>query len=162
AARYAEMNGCAYRAGFDPARCRLTVNRWIVSALAAAARQTEEAIEAFRFNDAANALYQFAWGSFCDWYIEFTKPILLGEDEAAGAKLTLLIKDAAPATLTRLAAHRELVLRLARLERAEPLAGEPPKGAIQVVLDEATLLLPLGGIMDLAHERARLAKEIAR
>jgi valyl-tRNA synthetase len=80
----------------------------------------------------------------------------------AAAKLALLVKDAAPSTLARLATHRELVLRLARLERAEPLTGEPPKGAIQVVLDEATLLLPLGGIMDLAQERARLAKEIAR
>jgi valyl-tRNA synthetase len=54
------------------------------------------------------------------------------------------------------------VLRLARLERAEKLSGAPAKGAIQIVLDEATLLLPLGDIMDLAQERARLAKEIAR
>ena len=40
----------------------------------------------FRFSDAANAVYQFTWGSFCDWYIEMIKPILYGEDEAAKAE----------------------------------------------------------------------------
>jgi valyl-tRNA synthetase len=80
----------------------------------------------------------------------------------ATAKIALLLKDAAPATLARLAAHRDLILRLARLESAEALSGEAPKGAVQSVLDEATILLPLGGIMDLGQERARLAKEIAR
>jgi valyl-tRNA synthetase len=80
----------------------------------------------------------------------------------AAAKIALLLKDAAPATLARLAAHRDLILRLARLESAEALSGEAPKGAVQSVLDEATILLPLGGIMDLGQERARLAKEIAR
>ncbi|MDX1581246.1 MAG: class I tRNA ligase family protein, partial [Alphaproteobacteria bacterium] len=38
--------------------------------------------EAYRFNEAAGALYQFVWHSFCDWYLEFTKPLLGGEDEA--------------------------------------------------------------------------------
>jgi valyl-tRNA synthetase len=74
----------------------------------------------------------------------------------------LLLKDAAAATLTRLAGHRDLILRLARLDRADSLAGEVPKGAVQAVLDEATLILPLGEIMDLGQERQRLAKEIAR
>jgi len=86
AARYAEMNGCAYVRGFDPASCRLTVNRWIIGALAEAGRRAGEAIDAFKFNEAAGALYQFVWGSFCDWYIEFSKPILLGADEAAKAE----------------------------------------------------------------------------
>ena len=36
----------------------------------------------FRFSDAANAVYQFVWGSFCDWYIEMIKPILYGDNEA--------------------------------------------------------------------------------
>ena len=39
----------------------------------------DAAIEAYKFNDAANALYQFVWGTFCDWYLEFTKPILSGD-----------------------------------------------------------------------------------
>ena len=39
-------------------------------------------IEAYRFNEAATALYQFAWGTFCDWYLEAIKPVLLGADGA--------------------------------------------------------------------------------
>jgi valyl-tRNA synthetase len=246
AARYAEMNGCAYVQGFDPASCRLTVNRWIIGELAEAGRRAGDAIEAFKFNEAANALYQFTWGSFCDWYIEFSKPILLGTDEAAkaetravtawvlgeivhllhptmpfiseeiwenlagpeagrlitarwpshpaaiadadaraemdwvvrlisavrtvrvemnvpaAAQIPLRLKDAAPESLRRLATHRDLILRLARLDSAEPLTGEVPKGAVQAVLDEATIMLPLGSVIDLAQERARLAKEITR
>ena len=48
-----------------------------------AQRQVESALAAYRFNDAADALYHFAWGEFCDWYLEFTKPILSGGDDAA-------------------------------------------------------------------------------
>jgi valyl-tRNA synthetase len=246
AARYAEMNGCTYVAGFAPEQCRLTVNRWIVGALAEAGQRTSEAIDAFKFNEAANALYQFTWGSFCDWYIEFTKPILLGTDEAAktetravmawvlgeivhflhplmpfiteeiwenlagaesgrlitapwpsypatirdpdataemdwvvrlistvravraemnvpaAAPIALLLKDAAPESVRRLTMHHDLILRLARLASAEKLVGEPAKGAVQAVLDEATIILPLGTVVDLGQERARLAKEIAR
>ncbi|HEY1798120.1 MAG TPA: valine--tRNA ligase [Stellaceae bacterium] len=82
AARYAEMNGCTPVAGFDPAGCTLTVNRWIVSATRAAATAAAEALDAYRFDEAANGLYQFVWGNFCDWYLEFTKPILQGGDGA--------------------------------------------------------------------------------
>jgi valyl-tRNA synthetase len=45
--------------------------------------QRQDAIAAYRFNDAAEALYHFTWGTFCDWYLEFTKPILADEDTAA-------------------------------------------------------------------------------
>ena len=41
------------------------------------------AIEAYRFNDAANAAYRFVWNIFCDWYLELAKPVLQGEDGAA-------------------------------------------------------------------------------
>ncbi|HEV8681083.1 MAG TPA: class I tRNA ligase family protein, partial [Stellaceae bacterium] len=44
------------------------------------------ALEAFRFDEAAHHLYHFLWGSFCDWYLEFTKPILQGDDDAARAE----------------------------------------------------------------------------
>jgi len=86
ASRYAEMNGCALVAGFDPAAAKLTVNRWISSSLARCAARVTEAIEDYKFNEASDALYHFTWHSFCDWYVEFTKPILLGEDEAAKAE----------------------------------------------------------------------------
>jgi valyl-tRNA synthetase len=246
AVRYAEMAGCSLDAAFDAATARLSVNRWIIGALADAARRTAEAIEAFKFNEAAGALYQFVWGSFCDWYIEFTKPILAGGDEAAKAEtrattawalgeivhllhplmpfiteeiwehlagpeagmlvtapwpqhagplgdpaaaaemewvvrlvstvravrsemnvpptaqLPLLLKGASPESRARLERHRDLVLRLARLASATPLEGEAPKGAVQAVLDESTLVLPIGDVVDLAMERTRLAKEVQK
>ncbi len=83
AARYAEMNHCARDPGFDPARATLTVNRWIAAALAATAARVAQAIDDYKFNDAAATLYQFTWHNFCDWYLEFTKPILTGHDMAA-------------------------------------------------------------------------------
>ncbi len=86
AARYAEMNDCKLVADFDPAQSKMTVNRWIVGALAEAAAKVTTALDEFKFNDAANELYHFAWGTFCDWYVEFTKPILTGADEVAGAE----------------------------------------------------------------------------
>jgi valyl-tRNA synthetase len=84
AARYAEMNGCAPVPGFDPRSCRLTVNRWIAGATRECAAAATAALEAFRFDEAAHHLYHFTWGTFCDWYLEFTKPILQGEDADAG------------------------------------------------------------------------------
>jgi valyl-tRNA synthetase len=83
AARYAEMNGCALVAGFTPTQCQLTVNRWIVSAVSNCAAAVTAALDTYRFDEAANRLYQFVWGTFCDWYLEFTKPILQGDAVAA-------------------------------------------------------------------------------
>jgi valyl-tRNA synthetase len=83
AARYAEMNGCAFDRGFDPRSCQRKENRWIGSATRDCAMGATAALESFRFDDAANRLYQFVWGSFCDWYLEFSKPILQGSSEAA-------------------------------------------------------------------------------
>jgi valyl-tRNA synthetase len=83
AARFAEMNGCLRRADFDPAAVSLTLNRWIVSETARAARDVAQAIETYKFNDAANAAYRFVWNIFCDWYLELSKPVLQGADGPA-------------------------------------------------------------------------------
>src|SRR3546814_4071178 len=77
------MNGCTLDASFDPRRCEQKVNRWIISRLVQTARGIEAAMAEYRFNEAANVIYHFLWGEFCDWYLEFTKPILAGEDAAA-------------------------------------------------------------------------------
>jgi valyl-tRNA synthetase len=86
AARYAEMSGCALQPGFEPRAARLTVNRWIAGAMRDCALAATTALENYRFDEAAHRLYHFAWGTFCDWYLEFTKPILQGEDAAARAE----------------------------------------------------------------------------
>ena len=86
AARFCEMNACTYGAGFDPAANRERVNRWIVSQLVRVEPKVRGAIEAYRFNEAAQALYQFIWHTYCDWYLEFAKPLFQGDDEAAKAE----------------------------------------------------------------------------
>jgi len=246
AARFCEMNECRSDAGFDPGNCRLTVNRWIVGKVTEAQAATATAIESYRFNDVASAVYQFTWGTYCDWYLEFAKPILLGDDEAAkretrataawaldqillmlhpimpflteelwqqtsddrpggliaaswpdypatyvdeaanaemdwvvrlisqirtvrsemnvppGQHIPLLLKDAGYQAEKRLEVHRDLIQRIARLESAEPFDGEVPKGAVQDVIDEATIILPLAGVIDLEAERQRLDREISK
>ncbi len=245
AARFCEMNECARVEGFDPAAVTQTVNKWIVGEVARTAAKVTEEIEAYRFNEAAGAIYRFVWNVFCDWYLEFIKPLLLGTDEAAkaetrataawvldrillilhpfmpfmteelwattagparesllvvaewpnlsglgeavadaemdwvirlisdvrsvraemnvpaGAKIPLLIKGASLESLQRLERHKDLVLRLARLSSAETTEAVPA-GALQLVLDEATVLLPIADVVDLKVESARLRKEIGK
>ena len=86
AARFCQMNDCAPQADFDPASVEQTVNRWIIGALASTAAQLSHALDTYRFNEAANALYHFIWGTFCDWYLEFAKPLLYSDDSAAKAE----------------------------------------------------------------------------
>jgi valyl-tRNA synthetase len=86
AARFAQMNGCALPPDFDPARTQGTVNRWILGALAETNAAIDSALTSFRFNDAAGSAYQFVWGAFCDWYLEFAKPALAGDDPLARAE----------------------------------------------------------------------------
>src|SRR5690606_32636861 len=81
------LNGVAFRQGYDPAANRLTLDRWIVSKLAELEREVASAIEAYRLNDAAAHLYQFTWNIFCDWFIEFAKPVLNGPDAAAAEEV---------------------------------------------------------------------------
>ncbi|MBX2988477.1 MAG: valine--tRNA ligase [Bdellovibrionaceae bacterium] len=57
-------------------------DRWIIFKLAEVEKAVEEALESDRFSDAAQALYHFVWGQFCDWYIEFMKPIMNGDNAA--------------------------------------------------------------------------------
>ncbi len=83
ASRFAEVNGCMRVKGYDPAENKITLNRWIVTEAARAARDISAAIDAYRFNDAANAAYRFVWNIFCDWYVELTKPLLQGDDGPA-------------------------------------------------------------------------------
>ena len=83
ACRFAEMNHCASVPGFDPRSAKETLNRWIAHETAKAVRETTEAIELYKFNEAAGAAYRFVWNVFCDWYVELAKPALQGVDGPA-------------------------------------------------------------------------------
>ncbi|MDD3028927.1 MAG: valine--tRNA ligase [Alphaproteobacteria bacterium] len=87
AARFCEMNGCAWDDAFDPASVKQTVNKWIVGEVKGAIEKIAETLDAYRFDLSSSAAYDFIWNTFCDWYLEFTKPILMGDDEAAKAEV---------------------------------------------------------------------------
>ncbi|MBP2238043.1 valyl-tRNA synthetase [Sinorhizobium kostiense] len=246
ATRFAEMNGATSSEGFIPEATALTVNRWILTELSRTIRDVTEAIENYRFNEAAGSLYRFVWNQFCDWYLELLKPVFNGEDEAAKreaqacvayvldeiykllhpfmpfmteelwdktagpgrGRTTLLCHaewpaafyadDAAadeinwlielvsgirsvraemnvpPASMAplvivgakgltgeRLDRHASAIKRLARVESIEH-AGAAPRGSAQIVIGEATACLPLGNLIDLAAEKSRLEKAIAK
>ena len=93
ATRFAEMNSalCRDAVGTDAIRvpdAKHTVNRWIIGEVARARIAVDEALGQFRFNDAANTLYAFVWGKVCDWYVEFSKPLMDG-DHAAETRATM-------------------------------------------------------------------------
>jgi len=88
ATRFAEMNG-VYANGAPSTEiptATATVNKWIIGEVARARETVDEALTAYRFNDAANALYAFVWGKVCDWYVEFSKPLLLDGSDAEKAE----------------------------------------------------------------------------
>lgn len=245
-ARYCQMNHCIPDANFDPKSVTATPNKWVVDQVTELSTAIAKGIESYKFNDAATAIYQFIWGTFCDWYLEFTKPIIQTEghplaeetrkttawvlDQAllllnpfmpfiteelynemaerplnkmlissewpnypdalkapaaveemnwmirliteirsvradmnvpAAAKINLLVKGANATTQERLKTYEEIICRMARLETIG-LTADAPKGAIQSVVDEATIILPIADIIDLDKERARLRKEIEK
>ncbi len=84
ATRFAEMNGALHRdvaatENLQKPDAKHTVNRWIIGETARARLAVDEALSAYRFNDAANTLYAFVWGKVCDWYVEFAKPLMDGD-----------------------------------------------------------------------------------
>jgi valyl-tRNA synthetase len=83
AARFAEINGCAHDPDFDPHHAKETLNRWIAHETAKTGREVTAAIEVYKFNEAASAIYRFVWNVYCDWYLELIKPVLTGPDGAA-------------------------------------------------------------------------------
>ncbi len=245
AARFGEMNECNLVKDFDETKVTYAINKWVVAKAKQATKDVTDSLNAFRFSDAANAVYQFVWGSFCDWYIEMIKPILFGSDEAAkketratfawvldriliilhpfmpfittelwnnnydihgvklihaawpkaekidenalndidwaidlisavrslrasmnlpaGAKLTVYLKDANAKSAENLQRFNPIICALARLEKLEIFAkgAEISKDMVQSVFKEATILLPLKGVVDFAVERERLNKELA-
>lgn len=244
ASRYCQMNNCAAGEGFNPSTVTYAPNQWIISSLIDTQKQIDKALADYRFNDAAGALYQFIWGTFCDWYLEFTKPLLekdgdiskevrqttgwviqqslvllnpfmpfiteelnrsfnghdaplllqaqwpdysgiqvnddakdamtwltrlIGEIRSVRADMNvppkadivLMMKDASEGTKANIEKFNEIICRMARLSGVE-YVDAAPKGALQTVLDEATLILPVADIIDLEAESARLKKQISK
>jgi valyl-tRNA synthetase len=248
AARFAEINGCVRVPGFDPSTARETLNRWIGHETASAGREVTSAIEAYKFNEAAGAIYRFVWNVYCDWYLELAKPVLTGPDGAAkdetramvlwvldeilkllhpfmpfvteelwrvtaedsaardgllvlaewprhegldnptaeaeigwlvdlvsairsvraemnvpaGTQIPLVLAGASAETKAR--AERWRVVFRSPLGRLSNItfADTPPAGAVQIVVRGEIAALPLAGIIDLAAERTRLEKEMAK
>ena len=245
ATRYCEMNDCLTHDGFDPAKATFTPNKWIINEVAQAKKDIDDAMEGYRFNDAANAVYHFVWGTFCDWYLEFTKPVLQEGGEAADevrqttawaleqiltllnpfmpfiteelyasigkrekderlltskwpeyseslihndsvqkmswlqdtiteirsvradmnvpakAEIDLLVKGACDKTKEGFDAFGEILSRMAKLSKIE-FVDEAPKGSIQTVVGQTTLILPIADIIDLDAERERLSRAIGK
>ena len=81
AARFCEMNECAYTKDFNPHNVKLAVNKWVIAKADEATSDVTKNLNDYRFSDAANTVYQFVWGTFCDWYIELSKSIFYGENK---------------------------------------------------------------------------------
>ncbi|WP_428375300.1 valine--tRNA ligase [Lichenicoccus sp.] len=243
AARFCEMNGVRPDPAFDPRVARHPLSRWIITEAQQAAAEMNAALEAFRFDEYASSAYRFTWNKYCDWFLEFAKPILAsaarpdaGEVRAAAAyvlglilrllnpvmpfvtetlwaelgygargslittawpraddglrddevsreidwvvrfiteirtvraemnvpparTVPVLLRDAHAQTVLRARSWSEAIGRMARVSEVGVLDGEMPRGAAQLVLEEATLVLPLEGLIDLDAERTRLRKE---
>jgi len=87
AARYCEMNDALPKAGFDPSTVKNSINQWMIDEVMGVVESLDTSMDQYRFNDAANGVYHFIWGTFCDWYLEFTKP-LMDTDYATETKAT--------------------------------------------------------------------------
>ena len=247
ASRFSEMNECVRQRNFDPKSATQTFSKWIIGETELTAKTVTAALEAYKFNEAAAAIYEFVWGQFCDWYLELIKPVLSGDDEdakaetravtawtldqilkllhpfmpfiteelwdhmvehgvkrddllalsqwpsldglveresvdevnwlvalvseirsvrtemsvPASAKVPLVIVGADGVTRERVRRNDETLRRLARVDEIE-FEDAAPKGAALIVTGDTTAALPLAGIIDMAAEKRRLAKEIEK
>ena len=100
--RFSQMNGCIYNREFDPNTASNPISKWIIHTVKKLVGNVENDIESYRFDDAAKHIYHCIWDDFCDWYIEFIKPLLqqkslkentVSESAAADYALTKEIKD---------------------------------------------------------------------
>jgi len=90
ACRFAEMNGVwdGHVTSATPPAATATANRWIIGEAARVRVEVDAALEGYRFDQAATALYGFVWGKVCDWYVEFAKPLFDGP-QAAETRATM-------------------------------------------------------------------------
>ncbi|MBV8838947.1 MAG: valine--tRNA ligase, partial [Alphaproteobacteria bacterium] len=100
-----------------------------------------------------------------DWVVRLVSEVRSVRAEVkvpAGVQLPVFLRDAEPRNAARAERWIDAIKRLARASEVRVVSGETPKGAAQAVLDEATIVLPLEGIIDLPAERTRLSRERAK
>jgi valyl-tRNA synthetase len=164
------MNHCVTVPGFDPRSVTQTLNRWIAHESAKATRDITEAIEAYKFNEAAGAVYRFVWNIFCDWYVELAKPLLQGADGSAKDEtraMTAWVRDEIlkllhPFTpfvteeLWRVTAEggpaRDGLLALAKWPRHDALGDAEAEAEIGWVVDLLTAIRSLRAEMNITTE----------
>ncbi|MCC5797424.1 MAG: valine--tRNA ligase [Methylophaga sp.] len=87
AARYVLMNTEGQDTGLDNATVELSLaDRWIISKLQQTEQEVTKALDSYRFDLAAHAIYEFIWNHYCDWYLELSKPVLNNDSASAAAK----------------------------------------------------------------------------
>jgi len=85
AARFCQSNGIGASLSIKAPPARLAANQWIIGEVAACVSEIERAMADLRFDAAANAIYQFTWSKFCDWYLELIKPVFAGDADSPPA-----------------------------------------------------------------------------
>jgi valyl-tRNA synthetase len=80
AARFLQMNGVGASQSIAAPDAKLPVNRWIIGEVVATLGKLDRAFDELRFDDMADTIYHFGWGTFCDWYVELVKPVLSGAE----------------------------------------------------------------------------------
>ncbi|MGX2039913.1 valine--tRNA ligase [Methylocaldum sp. MU1018] len=136
AARYVLMNTEDKDCGLDNANVKYTLaDRWIRSRLQLTIRETTNAIENYRFDLAAQAIYEFVWNEYCDWYLELSKPTLYGAESPESQESEYVL-----GTRRTLVHVLETILRLAHplmpfiteeiWQRVAPLAGKKGTSAM--------------------------------
>jgi len=82
-AKYGEINKCYNNPVLEINKVKLSINLWIINEYIKSKKKIDNHIENFRFDEASKEVYIFFWNTFCDWYTEFTKPILNLNNEAS-------------------------------------------------------------------------------
>ena len=88
ATRFCQSNGIGASSTLKAPTARLAANQWIIGEVQAACAEIDAAMSDLRFDAAANAIYQFTWSKFCDWYLELIKPVFAGDDTSPAAAET--------------------------------------------------------------------------